>query len=72
MKANVRPTRKKYSHKIANMRKEERRFEAEFRQECRDKMTDREQLEYLIRCGHRALKEKARLLKRINFAHITK
>jgi len=60
-----RPIRKKYSHAIADKHKEQKREEAEARQQIRKQRTDKQQLQKLNAEGWTAKKERARLNKRI-------
>jgi hypothetical protein len=64
MKKN-RPVREKYSHKIADEKKRQKRKESDERMAARATRTDEEQLAKLDTGNWRALRERDRLHKRI-------
>lgn len=59
---NVRPIRKRYSHKIADEAKKQRRVEANQRQQERNKRSNQQQIAKLDTGGFAAKKERARLI----------
>ena len=60
----TRPIRKKYSHSIANAKKNQKHKEAEARQKQRNTRSNEKQLDKLDKGGYIAKKERSKLIKK--------